>query len=788
MNKLNEELNLDPRMSGQAGQPIPHESAHLHVAGEATYVDDIPELAGTLHVALGTSQKAHALIKSMDLAAVRASPGVVAVLTCADIPGDNDCGPIIHDDPILAEGLVQYIGQPMFAVVAESFAAARRAATLGKVVYEELPAVLTPQQAKKMQSFVLPPLHLKRGDPARAIAGAKRRLGGEFFIGGQEQFYLEGQISYAAPKEDDCLHLWCSTQHPTEMQHVVAHALNLRANQVVVEMRRMGGAFGGKESQSALFACVAAIAARHTGRPVKLRLDRDDDMMITGKRHCFHYEYQVGFDDEGRIQGARIEMCARAGFSADLSGPVVTRALCHFDNAYYLSDVDILSMAGKTNTQSNTAFRGFGGPQGAIAIEYIIDNIARELGKDPLDIRKLNFYGKTDRNLTPYGQVVEDNVIHELVGELEATSEYRQRREAVRTFNSSSPVLKKGIALTPVKFGISFNVLHYNQAGALVHIYTDGSALVSHGGTEMGQGLNTKVAQVVAHELGIHIRHVRSTAADTSKVANTSATAASTGADLNGKAAQDAARQIKTRLAQFAAARYGGKPEKVVFANDTVTANGTSVAFAELVMQAYQHRVQLWSDGFYATPRIHWDRETLNGRPFFYFAYGAAVSEVIVDTLTGEWKLLRGDLLHDAGSSLNPAIDLGQVEGAYIQGMGWLTMEELWWDDKGRLMTHAPSTYKIPAVNDCPKDLRTRLFKNANAEDTILRSKATGEPPLLLPFSVFFAIRDAVASVADYRVNPPLNAPATPEEILKAVDALKAPSSAGAPARRVQPA
>jgi xanthine dehydrogenase large subunit len=558
------------------------------------------------------------------------------------------------------------------------------------------------------------------------------------------------------------------------MQHVVAHALLLRANQVVVEMRRMGGGFGGKESQSALFACVAAVAAQKLRRPVKVRLDRDDDFLITGKRHCFHYEYEVGFDDDGTIRAAKVEMVARAGFSADLSGPVVTRAVCHFDNTYYLSDVDIHGYAGKTNTQSNTAFRGFGGPQGAIAIEYIIDSIARELGRDPLDVRRINFYGTADRNVTPYGMKVEDNVIHELVAELEASSDYRRRRDEVRAYNEQSPVLRKGLALTPVKFGISFNVVHYNQAGALVHVYTDGSVLVSHGGTEMGQGLNTKVAQVVAHELGIRLMHVRSTAADTSKVANTSATAASTGTDLNGMAGQDAARQIRTRLAAFAAAKYGGSAADVVFAADTVSVNGVQLTFAECAQQAYEARVQLWSDGFYATPKLHWDRHTMNGRPFLYFAYGAAVSEVIVDTLTGEFRLLRADLLHDAGNSINPAIDIGQVEGGYIQGMGWLTTEELWWNKDGVLMTHAPSTYKIPTVNDCPADFRTKLFANSNVEDTVLRSKAVGEPPLLLPFSVFFAIRDAIASVGGYRINPPLDAPATGEAILKAVDAVRA--------------
>ena len=754
---------------------VPHESADLHVSGEATYTDDIPALAGTLFCALGLSQRAHAKIASMDLDAVRAAKGVVAILTAADIPGKNDCGPIIADDPILADGLVQCIGQPVFAVIAESYDEARRAARKGEIGYENLPAVLTPEEAKRQGSFVVPPMHLVRGDPAAKLADAPNRLRKELRVGGQEQFYLEGQISYAVPKEQGGMHVYCSTQHPTEMQHVIAHALNLRSHQVVVEIRRMGGGFGGKESQSALFACVAAVAAQKLNRPVKLRLDRDDDFMATGKRHCFHYAYDVGFDDEGRILAAKVEMTLRAGYSTDLSPPVATRAVCHVDNAYYLSDVDIKAMCGKTHTQSNTAFRGFGGPQGAIAIEYIIDEIAHIVGKDPLDVRKLNFYGKSERNVTPYGQIVEDNVIHELVDELEKESDYRARRDALHAFNRKSPVLKKGIALTPVKFGISFNVVHFNQAGALVHVYTDGSVLVNHGGTEMGQGLNTKVAQVVAGELGISVDRVRATATATDKVANTSATAASTGADLNGKAAEDAARQIKERLARFAADTYGGKPEDVLFANDEVRVDGLAAPtpFEALVQDAYQARVQLWSDGFYATPKLHWDRDTLTGRPFFYFAYGAAVSEVVVDTLTGEWKLLRADLLHDAGASINEAIDIGQVEGAFIQGVGWLTLEELFWNQDGRLMTHAPSTYKIPAVNDCPEIFNTRLFKNANHEDTILRSKAVGEPPLLLGFSALFAIRDAIASLTDYQVSPELGAPATPEAILKAVTSLE---------------
>ncbi len=751
-----------------------HESAELHVLGQATYTDDIPELQGTLHAALGLSSKAHANITAMDLEPVKNSPGVVAVFTAKDIPGVNDCGPIIHDDPVLSPGLVQYVGQPIFIVVADTHNNARRAARKAVISYDELPAIFTPQEAKAAGSYVLPPMRLERGDAQAAFERASRVVKGELFVGGQEQFYLEGQISYAIPKENRGMFIQCSTQHPSEMLHVVAHALGLHSHNIQVECRRMGGGFGGKESQSALWAVAASLAAFKLKVPVKLRADRDDDMIVTGKRHCFYYEYEVGYDDEGRIVAARVDMTSRAGYSADLSGPVATRAICHFDNCYYLSDADIRAAAGKTNTQSNTAFRGFGGPQGAIAIEYIIDEIARELGKDALDIRRLNFYGIEERNTTPYGQLVAGNVLPALTAQLEATSEYRARREAVEKFNATSPVLKKGLAFTPLKFGIAFNVTHLNQAGALVHVYVDGSVLVNHGGTEMGQGVNTKVMQVVAHELGLDLSHVRITATDTSKVANTSATAASTGADLNGKAAQDAARQIKERLAAFAVTLHGGEASAVKFHDDHVHVNGESIRFATLVAQAYLKRVQLWSDGFYATPHLSWDPKSMNGNPFSYYAYGAAVAEVVVDTLTGEWRLVRADALYDAGTSLNPAIDIGQVEGAFIQGMGWLTTEQLWWNAGGKLMTHAPSTYKIPGISDCPQDFRVNLFDQPNVADSIHRSKAVGEPPLLLPFSVFFAIRDAISAVGNHRVSPPLNAPATSEEILRAIDAVTA--------------
>jgi xanthine dehydrogenase large subunit len=783
MNKPHEEPLLEAATreanAASVGVPHPHESAHLHVTGEASYVDDMPELGGTLHAALGLSPVAHGRLSALSLETIAAMPGVVDVFDARDIPGRNDCGPIVHDDPILADATVHYLGQPLFVVLAETRDAARRAAAQAKQVVriEPLPPVLAAREAHRRQQYVLPPMHMVRGDAAAAIAAAPRRLHGSWSIGGQEQFYLEGQIAYALPLEDGGVLVHCSTQHPTEMQNVVAHALGVAAHRVRVECRRMGGGFGGKESQSALFACVAAIAARRTGRAVKLRPDRDDDFLVTGRRHGFEYDYTVGYDDDGRVLGAEIDLISNAGCSADLSGPVMTRALCHVDNAYWLPHVALHGYSAKTNTQSNTAFRGFGGPQGALVIEQILDSIARALGKDPLAVRRANFYGRRERHVTPYGQVVDDNVIHEIVERLVDSSGYAQRREQVAAFNAASPVLKRGLALTPVKFGISFNLAHLNQAGALVHVYVDGSILVNHGGTEMGQGLNTKVAQVVAHELGVPLARVRSTATDTQKVANSSATAASTGADLNGKAAEDAARKIRERLATFAAERWRVDASQVRFADDAVHAGEHRIAFAELVQQAYVARVQLWADGFYATPGLHWNRETLQGKPFFYFAYGAAVSEVVVDTLTGESRLLRADLLHDVGRSLNPAIDIGQIEGGFIQGMGWLTTEELkWHPQSGLLMTHSPSTYKIPTANDCPAVFNVALFEADNVADSIHRSKAVGEPPLLLPFSVFLAIRDAVSAAGGHRGDPPLRAPATPEAVLDALDAVRSES------------
>jgi len=775
------DLPVDAAALPQVGVSRAHESAQLHVSGEATYVDDIAEAQGTLHAALGLSPLAHGRLLGIDLELIRRQPGVVAVLTAADIPGENNCGPLLHDDPILAGETLSYLGQPVFAVIATERELARRAAALAKTAIkaEPLPALLTALDAHAAGQYVIPPMHLTRGEPAAALAAAPRRLDGSWSVGGQEQFYLEGQISYALPQEDRGLLVHCSTQHPSEMQQLLAHAMGWSAHQVQVQCRRMGGGFGGKESQSAVFACVAAIAATRLRRPVKLRVDRDDDFLITGRRHGFDYRWQVGYDDDGRILAAEIELISNCGHSADLSAPVMARALCHFDNAYWLPHVAMHGYCARTNTQSNTAFRGFGGPQGALAIEMILDSVARRLGLDPLVVRQRNFY-RTEggQDLTPYGQRVEDNILQPLTDRLVESSDYHARRAAIAAFNAASPVLKKGLALTPVKFGISFNVVHLNQAGALVHVYTDGSVLVNHGGTEMGQGLNTKVAQVVAHELGISLAQVRAAATDTSKVANTSATAASTGSDLNGKAAQDAARKIKARLAGLAARLLGCTEAELRFGGGRVSAaNGQGIAFAELVAKAYLERLQLWSDGFYTTPGLHWDRVKLQGRPFYYYAYGAAVAEVLVDTLSGESRVLRADVLHDVGQSLNPALDIGQVEGAFMQGMGWLTMEELvWHPQSGLLLTHAPSTYKIPTANDMPVDFRVALYDQPNREDSIHRSKAVGEPPLLLPFSVLLAIKDAVAAAdPDPRSDPPLRAPATAEAVLRALSARAMP-------------
>jgi len=750
------------------GRPLPHDSATLHVRGSAAYTDDLPEPRDLLHVAVGMSGKAHARLTDIDFSAVLAADGVVDICTAADIPGENNCGPIIHDEKIFTADIVEYAGQAIFAVAAKTVDQARKAARLAAIDYEELEPVLDPMVAVDKQSFVLPTETLTRGDADSALAAAPHRLQRRLELGGQDQFYLEGHIAMAVPDENGGLVVYSSTQHPDEVQHLVAKATGLDAKDVVCICRRMGGAFGGKESQAATIACVAAIMAVRTGRSCKLRLDRDDDMIMTGKRHDFVIDYDVGFDDGGRILGIDFMFASRCGVSADLSGPVNDRTMFHCDNAYFLENVKIESHRCKTNTVSNTAFRGFGGPQGMYAIEYAIDDIARTLGKDPLEIRRQNFYGIGERDVTHYGQTIDDNIITEIIDKIEADAKYQRRRETVREFNASSKVLKRGIALTPVKFGISFTATHLNQAGALIHVYRDGTVHLNHGGTEMGQGLFIKVAQVVADELGVSVDKIRINPADTSRVPNASATAASSGSDMNGKAAQNAAAKIRARLTEFAAIHFTVAESAIDIRDNKVTAGKETLSFSELVQLAWFGRVSMSATGFYKTPKIHYDRETFSGRPFFYYAYGAAVSEVIVDTLTGEYRLLRVDILHDCGDSLNPAVDLGQVEGGFVQGVGWLTSEELCWNAAGELTTHAPSTYKIPTCSDLAPDFRVQLLQNAaNREDTIYRSKAVGEPPLMLGISAFHAIRDAIAT--DAQPLPNLQAPATPEAVLRAI-------------------
>ena len=755
------------KLTPSVGRALPHDSAVLHVTGQAAYTDDLPEPRDLLHIAVGMSRHAHARIRSINLDAVRKARGVVDTLLAADIPGDNNFGPIVADDPILVDGVAEYAGHPLFAVAATTVDLARKAVRLAEVDYEVLDAIVDASDAVEKESFVLPTENLQRGDAAAALKKAPHRLSRRIRCGGQDQFYLEGHIAMALPQEDRGMLVYSSTQHPDEVQSLVAHATGRASKDVVVICRRMGGAFGGKESQAALIACIAALMADKTGRSCKLRLDRDDDMIMTGKRHDFVIDYDVGFDDDGRITGIDFTLAGRCGISADLSGPVNDRAMFHCDNTYFLENVHVTSHRCKTNTVSNTAFRGFGGPQGMFGIEYVVEDIARHLGKDPLEVRRTNFYGIDDRNVTQYGQVVEDNIIHDIVDKLVNDSDYEKRRDEVRAFNAGSPVLKRGLSLTPVKFGISFTNTLLNQAGALVHVYKDGTVQLNHGGTEMGQGLYIKVAQVVADEFGIDLDDIRITAADTSKVPNASATAASSGSDMNGKAAQAAAAKIRRRLTEFACRHFDVNEADVEFAGGRVRAGDNDLGFRELVVLAWADRVSLSATGYYRTPKIHYDRATFSGRPFFYYAYGAAVSEVIVDTLTGEYRIVRVDILHDCGDSLNPAIDLGQVEGGFVQGVGWLTAEELWWNDSGELKTHAPSTYKIPTCSDLATDFRVELLHNAaNREDTIYRSKAVGEPPLMLGLSVFHAIRDAIST--DDNPSPALDAPATPEAVLRA--------------------
>lgn len=748
---------------------VKHESAIRQVSGSARYVDDIPEPANVLYASVGVSSATSGCINNINLDKVRASVGVIDVITAEDVPGHIDIAPVFDGDPVLAHKEVKFHGQPVFAVLADTVMNARRAANLAELTIDDSPAVLSINAAHVANSFVRPMHTMGIGDAKAKLTNAENCLSGQLTIGGQEHLYLEGQVSMAIPEEEDRMMIYTSSQHPSEVQKLVAEVLGIKLHKVVVSMRRMGGGFGGKETQAAQWACIAALLAARHKRAVKLRLPRQLDMMTTGKRHPFENSYTVGFNSEGKLDAAQLSINGDCGHSPDLSDAIVDRAMFHADNCYYLGDSHIVGHRLKTHHVSHTAFRGFGGPQGMIMAEAMMDKVARHTQQDPLTIRKRNLYSEQNGTTTPYGMEVEHNPIEEIITQLEHSSEYWQRRAAITQFNQHSPVIKKGLALTPVKFGISFTAKHLNQAGALVHIYTDGSVQVNHGGTEMGQGLHTKIAQIVAHEFGIDIEQIEVTATSTDKVPNTSPTAASSGTDLNGKAAQNACLTIKQRLAEYFAETVEGNAEDVVFSGHSIHLNEHSLPFVELIQQAYIARVSLSSSGFYKTPKIHYNRETGHGRPFFYFAYGAAVSEVSVDILTGEYQVKQVDIVHDVGASLNPAIDIGQIEGAFIQGMGWLTTEDLRWDQSGKLSSNNLATYKIPSIGDTPAIFNVDLFDRANAEDTIYHSKAVGEPPFMLAISVWCALKDAIASLYDYKTDPQLDTPATPERVLHAV-------------------
>lgn len=761
-------------IAGNIGFSTKHESAIRQVQGSARYVDDQIVPVGTQFAAVGLSHVAKGKIVNIDLTDVRNSVGVIDVITVDDVPGHIDIAPVFDGDPIFADGNVKYHGQPIFAVLAESIELARRAVLKASVTVESTAPTLTTLQSHQKNEFVRPPHFMKRGDPEKVKSSAASVIEGSIEIGGQEHFYLEGQVSLAIPEEEDRMFIHTSSQHPSEVQKLVAEVLDTSIHKVTVDMRRMGGGFGGKETQAAQWACIAALLASRNQCAVKLRLPRTQDMVATGKRHPFVNDYKVSIDKDGQIQSSVISINGNCGHSADLSDAIVDRAMFHADNAYHLGECEVSGHRCQTNLVSHTAFRGFGGPQGMVVAEAIIDAIARKTGKDPLTIRKANFYDQDERNQTHYGMPIENNPLPDLVNRLETSSHYWQRREQITQFNANNPVVKKGLALTPVKFGISFTAKHLNQAGALVHIYTDGSVQVNHGGTEMGQGLHTKIAQIAAHELGLPIEKIEVTSTRTDKVPNTSPTAASSGTDINGKAVQNACQILKQRLSTFFAESNNVENENIVYDNQNVTNGDITLPFVQLVQDAYFARISLSSTGFYKTPKIHYDRDSGKGRPFFYFAYGAAVSEVSVDTLTGEYKVERVDILHDVGNSLNPAIDIGQIEGGFIQGMGWVTTEEVKWDKDGKLLSQSPATYKIPAIGDTPRIFNVDLYPAANQEDSIYHSKAVGEPPLMLGLSVWSAIKDAVSSFSDYQIDPDIPIPATAEKVLFAINGLTA--------------
>ena len=752
----------------------PHDSAYKHVSGYAEYTDDIKEPEETLFGAIGWSKKAHAIIKKIDLSKVRLSEGVISVVTHLDIPGRNDVGPVFDGDPIFANKKVEFYGQPLFAVSATSIELARKAVLKAKIIYKELKPIVTIKDALNKNKLLFKVRKIKKGNPSKKISKSKNYLKGNFTTGSQEHFYLEGQAAFAIPKEDNNLVVYSSTQHPSETQQLIAKMLNQKSNSITVLVRRIGGGFGGKETNF-MTSSICSLLAHKSQRPVKLRLDRDDDIIITGKRHEFYSEYEVGFNDKGVIQGLKLKLASRCGMSPDLSMAINERALLHIDNAYYLSDVEVENYLCKTNTSTSTAFRGFGGNQGMMVIENIIDNISRHLKRDSCEIRKVNFYHKNKKNITHYGMKIEDNIINEIFDKLVKKSNYKKRYSKIKKFNSKNKYKKKGIAITPVKFGISFTTIHLNQAGALVHIYTDGSVHLNHGGIEMGQGTHTKIAQIVANSLGMPYEKIQISTTNTSKVPNTSASAASSTTDLNGAAALNAVSKIKFNLEKFIKSKY-----KIFYNKEPIYKDGyiifgnRSFKFNKIIQEAYLNRISLSSTGFYSTPKIKFNKERFIGRPFLYFCYGAAVTEVTVDTLTGENIIDRVDILHDAGNAINPALELGQIEGGFIQGQGWLTIEEINWKPNGQITTFSPSTYKIPSVSDIPRKFNVKIFKDGkNMEKVVNKAKTTGEPPLMLAMSVFYAIKDAIASAGKYKVIPILDAPATPEKILMSLKELK---------------
>ena len=753
---------------------LSHDSGTKHVSGLAEYTDDINEPLNTLYGAIGWSKKAHAKIKKIDLKDVIKSEGVNAIVTHLDIPGRNDVGPVFDGDPIFPVSKVEYYGQPLFAVAATSTELARKAVLKAKIIYQELKPIISIDEALNKNNLLFKPRIIKKGDPVKKILKSKNRLTGKFTTGSQEHFYLEGQVALVIPREDDNFLVYSSTQHPSETQQIISKMLNQKSNSVDVMVRRIGGGFGGKETNF-ITSAICSLLSHKTKKPIKLRLDRDDDIIITGKRHDFFSDYEVGFNDDGRINGLKLKLASRCGMSPDLSLAINERALLHIDNAYFLKDIEVKNYLCKTNTASSTAFRGFGGNQGMMAIENIIDNISRYLKKDPADVRKINFYGKKNKNITHYGMKIKDNVINELFEELKSKSDYKNRVKKINNYNKKNKFKKKGIAITPVKFGISFTTIHLNQAGALVHIYTDGSVNMNHGGIEMGQGTHTKIAQLVSHALGLPYERVQISATNTSKVPNTSASAASSTTDLNGAATLNAVSKIKSNLNNFIKKKYKifSKIEPT-YKNGNILIGNRVFDFDHIVKEAYLNRVSLSSSGFYSTPKINFDKKTFKGRPFYYFCYGSAVTEVTIDTLTGESKLDRVDILHDAGNAINPALEHGQIEGGFVQGQGWLTMEEVVWEKNGKIKTYSPSTYKIPAVTDIPKIFNVEIFKDGmNIEKVVNKAKTTGEPPLMLAMSVFFAIKDAIASISNHKIIPELDAPATAEKILLSIKKLK---------------